>query len=149
MLIKRVKNSIIILIYIIYGDVVKLKELLYQIVKFSFAGAIASGIDVGLLAFLKEVFDVEVLLASAISFCASVFVNYVLCMKYVFKSKNDNKTNEFIIFVILSIGGLLVNQLVMFVGAKCLCFYYLWVKLVAVVFEGTYNYITRKIFLEA
>ena len=89
------------------------------------------------------------ILASAISFTASVIVNYILSMKFVFKSKNQNKTNEFIIFVLLSIGGLIINQLIMWVGVRKLSAYYLYVKIFAMVFVPVYNFVTRKIFIES
>lgn len=125
-----------------------IKNLMRQFVKFSFAGIIASLTDVALLAMLKEVFEIEVMIASAISFCVAVIVNYILSMTFVFKSKNSNKAGEFITFVLLSVGGLCINQLIMYFGAVYMSFYYLLIKVVAMVIEGIYNFVTRKIFIE-
>jgi len=122
--------------------------LMRQFVKFSFAGIIASLTDVALLALLKEVFEIEVMIASAISFCVAVIVNYILSMTFVFKSKNSNKAGEFTTFVLLSVGGLCINQLIMYFGAVYMSFYYLLIKVVAMVIEGIYNFVTRKIFIE-
>ena len=52
------------------------------------------------------------------------------------------------VFVILSIGGLLLNQFIMWIGTEIMTAYYLWVKAFALVFVPIYNFITRKIFLE-
>ena len=120
-----------------------------QLIKIAIVGVIAAFVDVGVLVTLKELLHVDVLLASAISFCASVTINYILSMSFVFKGKNQSKLKEFIIFVFLSIGGLLLNQLILWIGVKFMSMYYLIVKLLAMVIVPVYNFITRKIFLES
>ena len=125
-----------------------MKKLIVQLIRFGIVGVIAMIIDVGVLTFLKEVMHVDVLIASAISFTVSVVVNYILSMLWVFKSKGENKVKEFVIFVLLSIGGLLINQLIMWLGTEVVNFYYLAVKVFALLFVPIYNFVTRKIFLE-
>ena len=120
-----------------------------QLIKFAIVGVIAAIVDVGVLVVLKEVLQVNVLLASAVSFCISVVINYILSMTFVFKSKKQSKVKEFIIFVVLSIGGLCLNQLVLWIGIRFTSIYYLIVKFVAMVIVPIYNFITRKIFLES
>jgi len=120
-----------------------------QLIKFGIVGVIAAVTDVGTLVLLKELLHIEVLLASMISFCVSVTVNYILSMAFVFKSKNENKLKEFILFVLLSVGGLCLNQLILWIGVKFTTIYYLAIKLFAMVIVPVYNFITRKIFLEA
>ncbi len=123
--------------------------MILQLIKFAIVGVIAAFVDVGVLVFLKELFDVDVLIASAISFSVSVTVNYILSMAFVFKSKKQSKLKEFIIFVLLSIGGLGLNQLILWIGVTFTSIYYLVVKFLAMVIVPIYNFITRKIFLEA
>ena len=125
-----------------------MKKLILQLIRFGIVGVIATAIDVGVLALLKEVAHMDVLVASALSFTVAVVVNYILSMLWVFKSKGESKAKEFVIFVLLSIGGLLITQLVMWLGTELAEIYYLAVKIFAIIFESTYNFITRKIFLE-
>ena len=125
-----------------------MKKLLLQLIKFGIVGVIAAIVDVGLLVVLNEIFYVDVILSSAVSFTVSVVVNYILSMKFVFKGKKQSKTKEFVIFVLLSVGGLLINQIIMWIGVKILSIYYLAVKIFAMIFVPLYNFITRKIFLE-
>lgn len=122
--------------------------MILQLIKFGIVGVIAAIVDVGVLVFLKELLYVDVLLASAISFCVSVTVNYLLSMSFVFKSKKQSKVKEFVLFVLLSIGGLCLNQFILWVGVKFTTVYYLVVKIFAMVIVPIYNFITRKIFLE-
>ena len=119
-----------------------------QLLKFGIVGVIAAITDVGVLVFLKEFFLIDVLLSSAISFCVSVIVNYILSMAFVFRSKNENKIKEFFIFFILSAGGLLLNQLILWLGVTFTSIYYLAVKIFAMIIVPVYNFITRKIFIE-
>ena len=97
---------------------------------------------------LKEFMHVDVLAASAVAFSVSVIANYILSMLFVFKSRGNSKVKEFLVFVILSIGGLLLNQFIMWIGTEIMTAYYLGVKAFALVFVPIYNFVTRKIFLE-
>ena len=68
-----------------------MKNLLIQLIKFGIVGVIAAVIDFGVLMFLKEILNMDVLVASALSFTASVTVNYILSMLFVFKGSDDKK----------------------------------------------------------
>ncbi len=124
-------------------------QLISQLFKFAIVGGIAAVVDVGILIILKELLHINVLFSSMISFCVSVTVNYILSMTFVFKGKEKSRVNEFLIFVVLSIGGLCINQLVLWVGINLMSIYYLTVKIIAMVIVPVYNFITRKIFLES
>ena len=125
-----------------------MKKLIIQLIKFGIVGMIATLIDLAVLMVLKEFMKVDVLAASAVAFSVSVIANYILSMLFVFKSRGNSKVKEFLVFVILSIGGLLLNQFIMWIGTEIMTAYYLWVKAFALVFVPIYNFITRKIFLE-
>ena len=125
-----------------------MKKLIIQLIKFGIVGVIATLIDLAVLMVLKEILDVDVLYASAVAFSVSVIANYILCMLFVFESSGNSKVKEFLVFVVLSIGGLLLNQFIMWIGTEIMTAYYLWAKVFALVFVPIYNFITRKIFLE-
>ena len=63
--------------------------------------------------------------------------------------KNNGKLKEFALFVILSVGGLGLNQLILWIGVNFTTVYYLIIKIFAMVIVPIYNFITRKIFLES
>lgn len=123
--------------------------MILQVIRFGIVGVVATIVDFSILVALKELLNADVLVASAISFCASVAVNYILSMSFVFKSKNENKVKEFLIFTVLSVGGLCLNEFILWVGIEFTTAYYLIVKLVATIIVLFYNFITRKIFLES
>ena len=125
-----------------------MKKLIIQLIKFGIVGVIATLIDLAVLMVLKEFMKVDVLTASAVAFSVSVIANYILSMLFVFKGRGNSKVKEFLVFVVLSICGLLLNQFIMWIGTEIMTAYYLWVKAFALVFVPIYNFITRKIFLE-
>lgn len=131
-----------------------MKKLIIQFLKFGVVGGIAFVVDYGIMVFLTEVFGVQYLISSFVSFCVSVVVNYILSMKFVFESRDDiKKQAEFIGFVILSVIGLGINELVMYLVADVwlgdkLKRAYLIAKLVATFVVMIWNFVSRKIFLE-
>lgn len=122
--------------------------------KFGVVGGIAFAVDYGIMVFLTEVFGVQYLYSSCISFCVSVIVNYLLSMKYVFDGRDDiKKQTEFIAFIILSVIGLGINQVVMYLVADIwlknkIDRAYLIAKFIATFVVMIWNFVSRKIFLE-
>ncbi len=127
-----------------------MKKLFNQLIKFGLVGGIAFIIDYGIMVFLTEVFKVPSLISAAISFTVSVIFNYIASVKWVFdvdKEKNS-KAKELIVFIILSVIGLGINELIMWIMDKQFGIYYMISKIVATIVVMCYNFITRKLFLE-
>ena len=126
-----------------------MKKLIEQMIKFGFVGFLCFFIDWGIMVFLTEVFGINPLISSTISFTVSVTVNYILSVTLVFETdKNANKGSQFVIFVLLSIVGLGVNELCMWLGTDLLGIHYMITKVGATAVVMVYNFITRKIFIE-
>jgi putative flippase GtrA len=134
-----------------------MKKLFAQFMKFGIVGVIAFVIDYGILVLLTEVFGVNYLVSATISFTVSVIFNYIASMRFVFTHKEDmSKRKEFIIFVVLSAIGLGINNLCMWAGVELLPWpaslqshAYLIVKIFATAIVMVWNFVTRKIFLDA
>lgn len=145
-----------------------MKQLMTQILKFGAVGGLCAAIDFGITIVASISFrsmgmatDTAALVAAFFGFLISVIVNYILSMKYVFvRDENMNRKKEFIIFIILSVIGLVINELIikgsMAVAASVLAeLYYnqptlvtIGAKVIATGIVMVYNFITRKIFLE-
>lgn len=125
-----------------------MKKLIIQFIKFSGVGVIATLVDMAGLFILKELADVGLMLSSALSFSFSVVVNYLLSMRFVFESKDKSKGHEFFVFILLSVIGLGLNQIIMWAGNSFTALYYMWVKVIATVVVLLYNFISRKLFIE-
>jgi putative flippase GtrA len=125
-----------------------MKALAQQFIRFGVVGLIAFGIDYGLLILLTEMTGLNYLVSATISFTVSVIFNYIASMRFVFKRREGvSRVREFIIFLILSIVGLGLNDLLMWAGVS-LAIDYRVVKLGATLIVMVYNFITRKLFLE-
>ncbi len=126
-----------------------MKKLIEQIVKFGAVGFLCFGIDYGLMIFLTEICGISYLVSSGISFSVSVMVNYILSLKFVFETdENHNKVEEFFIFMILSVIGLGINQVLMWICVDKMHVYYMISKIGVTGVVMVYNFITRKLILE-
>ena len=93
-----------------------MKKLFQQMLKFLVVGGSAFFIDYGIMILLTEKFQVYYLLSSGISFSVSVIYNYFLSILWVFDvEKKRKKGQEFAVFIILSVIGLGLNQILMWV----------------------------------
>lgn len=127
----------------------RMKRLIEQIMKFGVVGALAFVIDYGLLIALTELFGVPYLVSATISFTASVVFNYLASMRYVFTHKEGmSRRREFVTFVVLSVIGLLINNVCLWFGADVLCIDYRLTKIVVTGIVMVWNFVTRKIFLD-
>ncbi|MBO6195688.1 MAG: GtrA family protein [Bacilli bacterium] len=127
----------------------KTKNLLLQMFKFLLVGGLAFVIDYVTLIICKEVFHINVLISAAIAFIVSVIVNYILSVKWVFDvDKNKSEKKNFIIFIVFSVIGLGLTELIMWFGVDILKISYLIVKIIATAIVMVFNFITRKLFLE-
>lgn len=127
-----------------------MKKLIAQFMKFGIVGVIAFVIDYGFMVLLTEVFEVPYLISTTVSFIISVIFNYFASMRFVFKRKDDmSRRREFIIFVVLSVIGLVINDVFMWLMVDFLFIDYRISKIVVTFIVAVWNFVTRKIFLEA
>ena len=127
-----------------------MKKLIAQFMKFGIVGVIAFVIDYGFMVLFTEVFGVPYLISTTVSFIISVIFNYFASMRFVFKRKDDmSRRREFIIFVVLSVIGLVINDVFMWLMVDFLFIDYRISKIVVTFIVAVWNFVTRKIFLEA
>ncbi|MDR1713121.1 MAG: GtrA family protein [Coriobacteriales bacterium] len=127
-----------------------MQKLLAQIAKFGVVGVIAFLIDYGLLLLLTEVCGLNYLLSATIAFSVAVVFNYLASMRYVFKHKEGfDRRREFVLFVVLSLIGLGLNDLCMWLGVELLSLDYRLTKIVATGIVMVYNFVSRKKLLDA
>ena len=84
-----------------------------EILRFAIAGGVCFLIEFAVLVLLKEKLGLDTLIAAPIAFAVSVAVNYLLCMAWVFKGTKDAGTAAKAGFLITSLIGLLLNELLM------------------------------------
>lgn len=126
-----------------------MKKLIAQFMKFGVVGVLAFLIDYGLMVALTELFGVPYLISNTVSFIVSVIFNYLASMRYVFERRDDmSRRREFIIFIVLSVIGLILNDVLMWLCVGILLIDYRIAKFIVTFLVAIWNFVTRKIFLE-
>ena len=126
-----------------------MKKLIEQIIKFGIVGVIATVIDWGIYYVCYKYFGIDYRIANVIGFSISVIFNYLASVKYVFevdKSKDPRKT--FVLFITLSVVGLVINEVLLILLVQKLGLAKMLSKILASIVVMTFNFITRKMFLE-
>ncbi len=127
-----------------------MSKLIGQLMKFGVVGIIATIVDFVVLTILIEAFSVHYLTSAAIGFIVSTLFNYIASMRYVFNSRfrPHEKRKELIIFILLSLVGLGLNQFFMWLFVEFFSIFYIFSKVLATVLVMAWNFVSRKIFIE-
>lgn len=117
--------------------------------KFGVVGVIATVIDFGVMNILYYGIGLDILIANTSGFVISLIFNYLASMKYVFAHKEGmSRRREFVIFVVLSVIGLVLNDGIVLALKSGLGLEANLAKICATALVMVYNFVTRKIFLE-
>ena len=121
---------------------------LAQLFRYIIVGGIAFLVDYGLLFLLTEYFHFHYLLSATISFIAGLIVNYAISTRWIFRnSKLDNRMMEFIIYSLIGVIGLLVNNAMLYLLTDCIHIHYMLSKPITAAIVMAWNFIGRKIIL--
>ncbi len=133
-----------------------------QILRFGAVGFTCFFIDFGITMLLK-VIGVNYLIAAFAGFVVSMIANYIMSFRFVFSRKEGlDRRAEFIAFMVLSVIGLGINELVIWLCVDKLYYgagFLMGIlsenlavaggKIVATAVVMVYNFITRKKFLSS
>lgn len=126
-----------------------MKTLINQFIKFAGVGIVAFLIDYGLMIVFTELFGIFYLYSATLSFTISVIFNYSVSMRFVFTHRKDlSRIREFAIFIVLSVIGLGLNNVGMFIGVELLVIDYRITKILATMMVTIFNFVTRRVLLD-
>lgn len=131
-------------------DKPSMSKIVNQILKFGVVGVLATIVDFGILTLFTEIFGVYYLASAAFAFIIATVFNYLASMRFVFKSRfrRDEKRKELFIFLVLSLVGLGLNQVLMWFFVEKVGIYYILSKVLATVLVMGWNFISRKKWIE-
>lgn len=115
--------------------------------RFCIVGAITFKVDYGLLYSLTEYWEFNYLLSAAFSFTIATIINYILCQLFVFRLFQNN-LKAFLLFGIVSIVGLFLNQICMHFLVEILNLYFMIAKLFATAIITFWNYMAKRAVLK-
>lgn len=125
-----------------------LRESFHEAPRYLIASAFALAVDAGIYVALIRVFHVHYLVAAPVGYAIGVLLIYLLSTRWVFASRRlSSVPQEFLIFVFIGIGGLLVNQIVIFTCVERFSTSYELAKLVSAAMVFGINFGGRKLLL--
>lgn len=81
--------------------------------RFLLTGGVCFLVEFSVLVLLRDTCGMDTLIAVPIAFLLSVILNYLLCVKWVFKGAKDQGRSAQAGFLITSVMGLVLNELLM------------------------------------
>ena len=116
-----------------------------QIIKFLLVGGATFIVDYLIMVVLVEFLNVYYLISTAIGFLVGSTLNYLLSIKFIFISgKYKKRETEFIIFMIFTIMGLLLNHLIMYFSTSLILLDYKFGKIASLIIVTIFNFLTKK-----
>ena len=102
-----------------------------------------------MLFILNTWLDMHYMVATVFGFMVGLTVNYLLSIWFVFngETKKTSKTAEFVVFAIISVGGLLLTELLMWIGVDLLNMMVIVAKIIAAAIVLIWNYGMKKVIL--
>jgi putative flippase GtrA len=89
-----------------------------QLIKFALVGITGMGLDFGTTWLLKEKIKINKFVANACGFSIAVVNNFILNKYWTFDNQNPIATEQFVKFLVISIVGLGINSLLLFILLK-------------------------------
>ncbi|MEI6555714.1 MAG: GtrA family protein [Paludibacter sp.] len=116
-----------------------------EIFRYLVSGIIAFGADTAILYALTEYAHLYYLLSSIFGFCVGLLISYIMNVIWVFNDRKIvNKKLEFSIFLIISLVGLAMNSLFMWLLTSVFLVYYIYSKIITTVLVFIWNYFAKK-----
>ena len=120
-----------------------------QILKFIIVGGIATVLDYLIFYISCNLLNIYPLISNILSFSVSVIYNYLASVKWVFDvDSSKNKKQLFFEFMFLSIIGLFLTEIIIYIGIELLIINEMIIKFIASLIVMVFNFVTRKMFLE-
>ena len=124
------------------------RELLREGSRYFLASAIALAVDAGIYVALIRLVGVHYLFSAPIGFSIGVTVIYFLSTRWVFRERRlSDARREFVIFAFIGMLGLLLNELILFLGVERLALSYELAKLASAGIVFGFNFSARKLLL--
>lgn len=126
-----------------------LKQLLTaEFLRFLIVGVISAALEFSLLILFVEELHIQYLIGNIIAFALTNVLTYVLSSRFVFGATNTSKKfQEAGLFFIFLAGGLILNQLVLWILVEFTVIDYRLAKVAAIAVTVIWNFFTRKHFV--
>lgn len=124
----------------------KLSARVKQFLLYCIGGGLAFIIDLGGLYIFTEYFKIWYLISATLSFVLAAIFNYLFQKFITFKSTDKNIAKQFIMFVIVAVIGLLINNTLLYLLVELADVWYIFAKTVAAALVLIWNFIANRKF---
>lgn len=119
-----------------------------EFLRFLVVGIISAALEFSLLILFVEKLSIQYLIGNIVAFGLTNILTYLLSSRFVFgASTSTNKVQEAGLFFLCLAGGLIVNQLVLWVLVEFTVIDYRIAKVAAIAVTVIWNFFTRKHFV--
>ncbi len=119
-----------------------------QLFRYLFVGSAAFIVDFISLYMFTDVLSVYYLISAGIAFILGLIANYVLSISWVFNKRTlNNVWSEFMVFAVIGLVGLGLNELLIYFFTEYADLYYLISKMFAAALILLWNFSARKLTL--
>jgi putative flippase GtrA len=122
------------------------RELFFKFIKFGVVGFSGVGVDFGTTFLGKEIIKIPKYIANAIGFSVAATSNYFLNRVWTFNSQNPNIGIEFSEFFMISMIGLAINTLILWILVTKFKKNFYLSKLFAIAFVTIWNFFANAFF---
>lgn len=117
----------------------------HEFIRYFVASLAALAVDIGILWFLTSAAGLSYLISGAIAFIAGLAVVYLLSVYWVFSERAvRNRGMEFLLFALIGIVGLILNEAILYALTTVLGIFYLVSKIASVIVVFSWNFAARK-----
>ena len=122
------------------------KILFYKLIKYCIVGFSGVIVDFSITWLLKEKLYVNKYIANTAGFVSAATSNYVLNRIWTFESENPRIAGEYVSFFVISIIGLGLNNLIIWLCADKLKWNFYFSKIVAIGLVTLWNFVMNYLF---
>jgi putative flippase GtrA len=119
------------------------KAFLWKFLKFGIVGFSGLFVDFGITYVCKEWLKIQKYVSNSIGFTAAATTNYILNRVWTFQSNDPNVALEYTEFLIISLIGLGLNNLILWLIVSRLKFNFYFAKLIAIGFVTIWNFLAN------
>jgi len=117
------------------------QSLVLKFIKFCAVGFSGMVIDFGTTWLLKEKIGANKYIANSTGFILAATSNYIWNRFWTFQSENEHITSEYLTFIIISVAGLVLNNLLLYFFSDKMKFNFYFSKLIAIGVVTLWNFI--------
>lgn len=117
------------------------KMVFLKFIKFCFVGFSGLVIDFSITWLLKEKFRINKYIANSTGFIFAATSNYIWNRFWTFQSENDHIAREYLSFIIISLTGVVINNLLVYFFTDKIKFNFYLSKLIAIGVVTLWNFL--------